>query len=275
MNLNEMQKIMIFIEDSIDASENCQKGSIDLNGYIASILAGMCTGFGALPLIFLKRITKAFEDMLLGFAAGIMIFAASFRLIVPALKIGGIGQVVLGLVIGAIILAMIEKIVPNINMGQVRNTNFKDKEFVKTVMMIAAIAIHNIPEGFAIGIGYASGSKDTGLVLAFAIGIQNAPEGLIVSAPLIEKGYSKTKAILFAFLAGIGEPIAAVFGMLAGSFCTTLMPFALSFAAGAMYYVVSHELIPESHCHGNQMKATFGVIGGFIVMLLLENYIKI
>ncbi|WZL71814.1 ZIP family metal transporter [Clostridiaceae bacterium 35-E11] len=245
-----------------------------MNGYIASILAGMCTGFGALPLIFLKKITKTFEDILLGFAAGIMIFAASFSLVLPALNTDGIEQVVFGMLTGAIVLAMIEKIIPNINMGQVRNTDFQDKEFVKTVMMIAAIAIHNIPEGFAIGIGYASGSKDTGLILALAIGIQNAPEGLIVSAPLLEKGYSKTKAILFAFLAGIGEPIAATLGIVAGSFCKTLMPFALSFAAGAMYYVVSHELIPESHCHGNQMKATFGVIGGFIIMLLLENYIK-
>ncbi|AOT72358.1 ZIP family metal transporter [Geosporobacter ferrireducens] len=244
-----------------------------MNGYVASILAGMCTGIGALPLIFVSKISKVFEDFLLGFAAGIMLFAASFSLILPALEEDAIFQVISGLISGAILIGLIEKIIPNINMGQVRNTNFENKVLAKTIMMIAAIAIHNIPEGFAIGVGYASGSQDRGIILAMAMGIQNAPEGLVVSAPLIEKGYSKGKAILFAFFAGIGEPIAAAVGILAGSVIQPYMPFTLSFAAGAMYYVVSHELIPESHCHGNQVKATFGVIAGFIVMLLIEYYI--
>ncbi len=245
-----------------------------MNGYIASILAGACTGIGALPLIFVKKITKKFEDLILGFAAGIMLFAASFSLVLPALKMGGIMQVTTGLLCGAIVLAIIEKIIPNINMGQVRGTDFNSKGLKKTIMMTAAIAIHNIPEGFAIGVGYASGEENMGLILAMAIGIQNAPEGLVVAAPLIEKGYSKFKAIAFAFFAGIGEPIAAAVGILAGGAIRPYMPFTLAVAAGAMYYVVSHELIPESHCHGNQMSATFGVIIGFIGMLIIEYRIK-
>lgn len=245
-----------------------------MNGYIASILAGACTGIGALPLVFVKRISKKFEDLILGFAAGIMLFAASFSLLLPALELGGIKQVIGGLLCGAIILGVIEKVTPNINMGQVRGTDFNNKALRKTIMMTAAIAIHNIPEGFAIGVGYASGEANMGLVLAMAIGIQNVPEGLVVAAPLIEKGYSKYKAIGFAFFAGIGEPIAATIGILAGRFIQPFMPFTLAMAAGAMYYVVSHELIPESHCHGNQMCATFGVIAGFIGMLLIEYKIK-
>lgn len=245
----------------------------NLNGYIASLLAGMCTGIGALPLIFVDKISKVFEDLLLGFAAGIMLFAASFSLILPALHSGGIGQVIFGLISGAILIGIIEQIIPNINMGQVRNTDFKNKELAKTFMMIAAIAIHNIPEGFAIGAGYATGNNSRGSILALAMGIQNMPEGLVVSAPLVQKGYSKKKAILFAFFAGMGEPIAATIGILAGSVIQPYMPFTLALAAGAMYYVVSHELIPESHCHGNQVKATFGVIAGFIVMLLIEYWV--
>lgn len=244
-----------------------------MNGFTASILAGMCTGIGALPLIFVNKISKVFEDFLLGFAAGIMLFAASFNLILPALAQKQIFQVMMGLLAGSVLIGVIEKIVPNIHMGQIRNTNFENKVFAKTIMMIAAIAIHNIPEGFAIGVGYATGSQERGIILAIAMGIQNAPEGLVVSAPLIEKGYSKGKAILFAFFAGIGEPIAAAVGIVAGKVIQPYMPFTLSLAAGAMYYVVSHELIPESHCHGNQVKATFGVIAGFLVMLLIEHYI--
>ncbi len=245
----------------------------NINGYVASILAGLCTGIGALPLLFVNKISKVFEDCLLGFAAGIMLFAASFSLILPALEQDAIFQVITGLVSGAILIGLVEKIIPNINMGQVRNTDFESKALTKTIMMIAAIAIHNIPEGLAIGIGYATGSQERGIILALAMGIQNAPEGFVVAAPLIEKGYSKGKAILFAFFAGIGEPIAASVGILAGNVIQPYMPFTLSFAAGAMYYVVSHELIPESHCHGNQVKATFGVIAGFIVMLLIEHFI--
>jgi ZIP family zinc transporter len=250
------------------------KGVDDVSVYLASILAGMCTGIGALPLLFIKNISRTFEDILLGFAAGVMLFAASFNLVLPALRKGSIQQTVLGVMSGALILAMIEKIIPNINMGQVQDVDFKDKEMRKTFMMIAAIVIHNIPEGFSIGIGYASGDVNTGMALALAMGIQNAPEGLVVSAPLIQKGYSKAKAILFAFFAGMGEPIAAVVGIWVGSFANSWMPFALSFAAGAMFFVVSHELIPESHCSGNETKATFGVIFGFIIMLLIEYYIQ-
>lgn len=248
--------------------------SVKLEGLIAGAIAGLCTGIGTLPLIFVKKISKEVEDILLSFAAGIMIFASSFNLISPALEDNNIFQVVLGLLSGAIIMAIIEKTVPHIHLDKLKGLDFKDETMRKTFLLLAAIFIHSVPEGLAIGVGFASDKASIGLALAIAIGIQNFPEGLVVSAPLIEKGYSKSKAIGFGFLAGIGEPLAAFIGTIIGKELDKLMPFILSLAAGAMYYVVSHELIPESHCSGNQMKATFGVILGFIVMLIIDYVVK-
>lgn len=245
-----------------------------MKALIAGTIAGLVTGLGTLPLLFVPRITKTLEDFLLGFAAGIMIFASSFSLILPALEEGNIVQVILGLLTGAVIMAVVEVTVPHIHLDKLKIIDFKDETMKKTMLLLSAIIIHSIPEGLAIGIGYTSEKPSIGLVMTIAIAVQNAPEGLVVSAPLIQKGYSKTKAIAFGFLAGIGEPIGAVLGVLVGRFLKNYMAFIFSLAAGAMYYVVSHELIPESHCNGNQMKATFGVILGFIAMLIIDYVVK-
>lgn len=243
-------------------------------GIVAGVIAGLFTGIGTLPLLFVKKISKVFEDFLLGFAAGLMIFASSFSLILPALEDEKIFQVLFGLLFGSILMAIIEKAIPHLHLDKLKVLDFEDESFKKTVLLLMAIIIHSIPEGLAIGIGFVAGEPKLGLAIAIAIGIQNAPEGLVISAPLIEKGYSKTKAIAFGFLAGIGEPIASIAGALVGEAFNVYMPFILSFAAGAMYYVVSHELIPESHCNGNQMKATFGVIFGFMTMLIIDYIVK-
>lgn len=245
-----------------------------MKALIAGLLAGLATGVGALPLIFVRKISKSVEDSLLGFAAGIMIFASSFSLIAPALEENKIIQVISGLLVGAAIMALIEISVPHLHLDKLKIVDFSDETVKKTILLLAAIVIHSIPEGLAIGIGYSSDEASLGLVMTIAIAVQNAPEGLVVSAPLIEKGYSKPKAIAFGFLAGIGEPIGALLGTVMGNAVDGYMPFVFSFAAGAMYYVVSHELIPESHCSGNQMKATFGVILGFAVMLLIDYMVK-
>ena len=152
----------------------------------------------------------------------------------------------------------------------------KDKNrstFYKTLLLGIAVAIHNIPEGFAIGVGYGTGKVATGLNLALAIGVQNIPEGLIIAASMIEEGKTKFKSILFSFLTGLGEPIAAILGMLTIGFTSRYMPFILSLTAGAMFYVVSHELIPESHCDGNELIATYGFILGLILMIVFRTVI--
>lgn len=241
---------------------------------IAALIAGLSTGIGTLPLLFVRKISKSMEDSLLGFAAGIMIFASSFSLIRPALMEKNIGQVILGLLIGAIIMAVVEITVPHIHLDRLKVIDFQDETMKKTILVLMAIIIHSIPEGLAIGIGYSSGDSSIGLVMTISIAVQNLPEGLVVSAPLIDKGYSRLKAIAFGFLAGIGQPLGAALGALMGSVLIAYKAFIFSLAAGAMYYVVSHELIPESHCSGNQMKATFGVIFGFVVMLLIDYMVK-
>ncbi|MCG8541391.1 MAG: ZIP family metal transporter [Clostridia bacterium] len=245
-----------------------------MKALIAGLIAGLVTGLGTLPLLFVKRIEKPVEDTLLGFAAGIMIFASSFNLILPALKEKSIIQVILGLIAGACIMAIVEVTIPHIHLDKLKIIDFKDKAMKKTMLLLLAIIIHSIPEGLAIGVGYSSNDPSIGLVMTIAIVVQNVPEGLVLCAPLLEKGYSKLKVIAFGFLAGIGEPIGALLGVLVGSRLKNYMAFILSFAAGAMYYIVSHELIPQSHCNGNQMKATFGVIFGFIAMLIIDYMVK-
>lgn len=242
-----------------------------MEGILPSMLVGLCTGLGALPLLFVKRIPIAISDGLLGFAGGVMVFASSFNLIHPAMKEGSLISVIGGIITGTLILTMIENFIPH--------THSKDYEHsengnIKKVLLLAiAVAIHNIPEGFAIGVGYGSGGSTTGLNLALAIGIQNIPEGLVVAAPLSEAGFPKGKMILFSFLTGIGEPIAAILGILTSSLIKDIFPFILAVAAGAMFYVVSHELIPESHGNGNHLIATYGFILGLILMIIFNKTI--
>ncbi|SHJ84678.1 ZIP family metal transporter [Paramaledivibacter caminithermalis] len=245
-----------------------------MKALIAALIAGLATGIGALPLLFVSKISKAMEDLLLGFAAGIMIFASSFSLIRPVLMRKNILQVILGLLIGAIIMAIVEITVPHIHLDKLKVIDFQDETMKKTILLLMAIIIHSIPEGLAIGVGYSLGDSSVGLVMTISIAVQNLPEGLVVSAPLIDKGYSRLKAIAFGFLAGMGQPLGAALGVMMGRMIIIYKPFIFSLAAGAMYYVVSHELIPESHCNGNQMKASFGVIFGFIIMLFIDYMVK-
>ncbi|KPU27100.1 hypothetical protein TR13x_06825 [Caloranaerobacter sp. TR13] len=243
-----------------------------MQGILVSILVGLCTGVGALPFLFIKKVPQALKDGLLGFASGIMVFASSFNLIQPALKDGNLLSVIGGIIIGTMILTFIEHLIPHTH---TKNYDENDDSSVlkKNILLAIAVAIHNVPEGFAIGVGYGTGNVSTGLSLALAIGVQNIPEGLVVAAPLIEGGYPRGKALLFSFLTGIGEPIAAAIGFFAARLTDKLLPFILSIAAGAMFYVVSHELIPESHCNNNEMLATYGFIIGLILMIIFRTVI--
>ncbi|RKD29072.1 ZIP family metal transporter [Thermohalobacter berrensis] len=242
-----------------------------MNGILVSFLVGACTGIGALPFLFVKKVPLAIKDGLLGFAAGIMIFASSFNLLETAMKDGDIFNIVGGIVVGAFVLTFIEYFVPHTHAEDYHKSN--KTNIKKNFLLAVAVAIHNIPEGFAVGVGYGSGNVVTGINLALAIGIQNIPEGLVVAAPLIDAGYSKSKVILFSFLTGIGEPIAAIIGLYTVKIISNLLPFIFSFAAGAMFYVVSHELIPESHCNNNEIVATYGFMGGLILMIIFKTFI--
>lgn len=243
-----------------------------MNGILISIIVGSCTGIGSLPLLFFKNIPVSIKNGLLGFAAGIMVFASSFNLIQPALRDGSMISVIAGIIAGTLLITLIEYTVPHLHREDYEKDNNRSSSR-KTLLLGLAVAIHNIPEGFAIGVGYGSGNIAAGLNLALAIGVQNIPEGLIVGASLIEEGYSKGKVVLFSFLTGIGEPIAATVGILTVSFISRYMPFIFGLSAGAMFYVVSHELIPESHCEGNELIATYGFILGLILMIVFRQVV--
>ncbi|EOC99896.1 ZIP family metal transporter [Caldisalinibacter kiritimatiensis] len=239
-----------------------------MQGIIASIIVGLCTGIGSLPLLLFKKVPIGVKDGLLGFAGGVMVFASSFNLIRPAMQKGSLLCITGGIIAGTLLLTFIEYVVPHTHTNQFNSS--KNDALKKTLLLGIAVAIHNTPEGFAVGVGYGSGDVASGLNLALAMGIQNIPEGLVVAASLKEAGASKKKMVLFSFLTGIGEPIAAAIGLVAVGFIENILPFILALTAGAMFYVVSHELIPESHGGGNEMLATYGFILGLILMIIFK-----
>jgi len=238
---------------------------------MVSLIAGLATGLGAIPVIIFKDIPHRIYDALLGFAAGIMLSAAAFSLIVPALREGGLGPTVLGIILSALFIFFIEKAIPHLHPHFSQQSGQKGLSLKRGILMAAAIAIHNFPEGLSVGVGYASGRENLGLVLAIAIAIHNIPEGLAVAAPLRKAGLSRVKSLVITTLSGLVEPVAALIGISLMSVSQAILPFGLAFAGGAMIYVVSDELIPECHSHGNETEATFGVIAGFITMILIEN----
>jgi len=231
-----------------------------LGGFIASLITGLCTGVGAIPILFIKNLSEKTEDILLGFAAGIMVFAGAYSLIYPCMEQGYIIQAVVGILLGAFLMYYLEKKIP------------EDKVDGNFMFVIANI-IHNIPEGFVIGAGYESQGKNTGILFAVAIAIQNIPEGLIIGNILKNTLHSKYKAILYTFLIGMGEPLSAGIGILALQYIKFLIPFSMAFAGGSILYVVSNEMIPKCHCRGNEKKATFGFVLGFVVMVILRGII--
>lgn len=238
---------------------------------LASTLAGLATGIGALPILFIKTISHKVRDTMLGFAAGVMVAASCFSLILPALEIGSIWETVGGIIAGVFVLTLVDTFIPHIHPGEMHANGEDFKVWRRALLMIIAITLHNIPEGLAVGVGYGSEEIGIGLVIAVAIAAQNAPEGLVVAAPLRERGIKPWKVLAIATATGLVEPIGALFGYAVVSVAAGLLPFALAFAAGAMLFVVSSELMPETHGHGYEKLATLSFIGGFILMMLLDH----
>ncbi|QGG48630.1 ZIP family metal transporter [Heliorestis convoluta] len=239
--------------------------------FLASLLAGSATLLGAIPLLFLRRIPHRAQDIFLGFAAGVMI-AASFTLLGEGMEIGGSFLLVIGgLLMGAIFVAVLGAYLPDDLFGRFLKLPQSGKgELTLAWLTFTAITLHNIPEGLVVGVGYGSGDEALGLLMAVTIGIQNAPEGLVIAAPLRQKGVPISRILLLVAFAGLVEPIAALFGFWAVDVVSGLLPLALGFAGGAMLYVTSKELIPESHGHGYVQTATFALLFGVITMLSLE-----
>jgi ZIP family zinc transporter len=238
-------------------------------GFAASLIAGLATGAGALPVLFTKRVSDKLLDVMLGFSAGVMLAATSFSLIVPAIDISGPLVAVFGIILGALVLHLIDRFVPHFHPAL--GAEGPPSRMSKVWLFVLAITIHNFPEGLAVGVSFGGGDMAAGLVIAMAIGLQNMPEGLAVALPLVREGYSRRKSLLYGTLTGLVEPLGGLLGVALVSIFQPVLPWGLAFAAGAMLFVVSDEMIPESHRKGFEREATFGLIAGFVVMMLLDT----
>lgn len=241
-----------------------------LKWILIATAAGLATGLGAIPVLIFKEIPDKVHDALLGFAAGVMLTAAYFSLMLPALDQGGLWTTVAGVGVAALFVFLIEKTIPHMH-PHFGGSDAFDPSLEKGLLMAVAVSLHNFPEGLAVGVGLASGEGNLGILLAIAIAAQNIPEGLAVAAPMANSGLSRTKVFGLTLISGLAEPIAAVIGITLAGFSETVLPFALAFAAGAMFYVVSDQLIPDCHSKGNETEATFGIIAGILMMLILQE----
>ncbi|MBN1956232.1 MAG: ZIP family metal transporter [Anaerolineae bacterium] len=247
-------------------------GNHILMGIVGTLLTGFATGVGALPILLTTKISERMLDALLGFAAGVMLAATSFSLIIPAIELGGIWPTCAGLVLGAVFLALLDHLLPHSHF--IKGKEGPSSNLRRAWLLIIAITLHNFPEGLAVGVGFGAENISDALALMIAIGLQNMPEGLAVALPLVREKWSRGKALLYAFGSGVAEPIAGVFGVIAVTVMQPLLPWGLAFAAGAMLYVVSDEIIPETHSRGFEQEGTWGVIVGFLVMMFLDNALQ-
>ncbi|CAM2831596.1 ZIP family metal transporter [Hathewaya histolytica] len=248
--------------------------NVVLYGALGSLIAGLATAFGAIPILFTKKVSHKVLDGMLGFAAGVMLAATCFSLIVPALdasgnNVKGAFIVAGGILFGGIFLDLIDKYAPHEHLLQNRREGGASS-LAKVWLFIIAITIHNFPEGLAVGVGFGSGNFKDGMSLAIGIGLQNMPEGLAVALALIREDYTPKKAFLIALLTGLVEPIGGLFGAGLVNIAQPVLPFILAFAAGAMLFVISDEIIPETHEHGFERVATYGLLIGFVIMMIMD-----
>jgi ZIP family zinc transporter len=249
------------------------------HGAAASLLAGLATAAGALPIFSARNISRRAQDAMLGFGAGVMLAATSFSLIVPGVETAqalwgsqglAAGIAATGVAAGALFLWAADRFLPHEHF--VKGIEGADGRRLKQVwLFVFAITLHNFPEGLAVGVAFGAGETAEAMSLATGIGIQNMPEGLAVALALATLGYTRVAAFAVAAATGLAEPLAGLAGAAAVTFMQPILPFALTFAAGAMLFVISHEIIPESHRHGHEQAATLGVTGGFVTMMLLDT----
>ncbi|MBW4644353.1 MAG: ZIP family metal transporter [Goleter apudmare HA4340-LM2] len=247
-------------------------------GAIASLGAGLATVLGALPVLLPINLTQRVQGIMLGFGGGVMLAATSFSLIVPATA-AAIAQgqsqanaaliVVAGMLLGGLFLHLAHQLLPHEHFfkGQenVRYNNLK-----RIWLFIAAITIHNFPEGLAVGVNFGNNNISDGIPIALGIGLQNIPEGLVVALSLVAEKYSAGYAVWISLLTGLVEPIGGLIGIGVVSIANFILPWAMAFAAGAMLFVISDEIIPESHRQGWEKEGTMGVMLGFVIMMFLD-----
>lgn len=241
---------------------------------LTAIGVGGATVVGALIGFIFKNLSHKFSDIVLSFAAGVMLCASVVGLILPSIEYGGkygLLITVAGVFVGAVCLNLIDRLVPHLHKITGKDLEeHKKSNLNKVLLFVLAIAIHNLPEGIAAGVGFGTGNNAEALVIAGGIALQNIPEGMVIIGPMLSAGVSKRKTLLIASLTGAIEVVGTLIGYFAVSISTAILPFALAFAGGTMLYVISDEMIPETHAHGHQRGATYALLVGFCVMLITD-----
>ena len=257
-----------------------------MQGLVGSTFTWLVTAMGAAVVFFIKDVRKGFMDTLLGFTAGVMLAASFWSLLNPAIEMAQLTwshqwawvPVAIGFLSGAIFLFSLDQLLPHLHINEpIEKSEGVKTNWNRTVLLVLAITLHNIPEGLAVGVAFGAvaegipGADLAGAIaLTIGIGIQDFPEGLAVALPLRRFGMSRTKSFLWGQLSGIVEPIAAVAGVALVMLAQSILPYALAFAAGAMIYVVVEEVIPESQSNGHNDRATLGLMFGFVIMMALD-----
>ncbi len=241
---------------------------------LTALGVGGATVIGAVIGFIFKNISHRFSDIVLSFAAGVMLSAAVIGLIIPSLEYGGefgILITVAGIFSGTVCLNLIDKSVPHLHkLAGAEQEAHNNTNLNKVLLFVLAIAIHNLPEGIAAGVGFGSGDTTQALIIAGGIALQNIPEGMVIIAPMLAAGIRPRKTFFLAMITGLVEVIGTLIGYFAVSISTAILPFALAFAGGTMLYVISDEMIPETHAHGSERGATYALLVGFCVMLITD-----
>ena len=241
---------------------------------LTALGVGGATVIGAAIGFAFKKISHRFSDIILAFAAGVMLAAAVLGLIIPSVEYGGKFGVLItvaGIFAGALCLNLIDKLVPHLHkMVGSDIESHESSNLSKVLLFVMAIAIHNLPEGIAAGVGFGSGNTAEALLIAGGIALQNIPEGMVIIAPMLAAGVKPSKTFIIAAMTGLVEVAGTLIGYFAVSLSAAILPFALAFAGGTMLYVISDEMIPETHAHGSERGATYSLLVGFCVMLISD-----
>ena len=242
---------------------------------LTALGVGGATVIGAVIGFAFKNLSHRFSDIVLAFAAGIMLAASMIGLILPSLEYGGkygIITTIIGIFAGAMVLYLIDKIVPHLHaMGGDTEKHAESSDRVSKIMLfVLAIGIHNLPEGIAAGVGFGAGDSSRALMIAGGIALQNIPEGMVIIGPMLAAGIRPRRTLILAMMTGLVEVVGTLIGYFAVSVATAILPFALAFAGGTMLYVISDEMIPETHAHGHERGATYALLVGFCLMLVTD-----
>ena len=241
---------------------------------LTALGVGLSTVIGAIIGFIFKKISHKFSDIVLSFAAGVMLSAAVLGLIMPSIEYGGKYGIIItvaGIFAGALCLNLIDRLVPHLHRLVGADTeSHNNANLSKVLLFVTAIAIHNLPEGIAAGVGFGSGDNTQALLIAGGIALQNVPEGMVIIGPMLAAGVTPRKTFVCAMITGLIEVIGTLIGYFAVTVSAAILPFALAFAGGTMLYVISDEMIPETHAHGSERGATYALLVGFCVMLISD-----